>query len=144
MAVLEAYKVIITLFPILIKVNTQLEYSWTSPRHSIPSVMTFLLLNSSTTVSVGVPWIGSGTTSKIENSMSVSTITNLILVLFSVVFPRALCWALWFLLINDIAYASNLLSFFIYADDTNAILSHPDRDQLISSFINSELSKILI
>ena len=38
---------------------------------------------------------------------------------------------LFIIFINDIAYASNLLSFFIYADDINAILSHPDLINLL-------------
>ena len=45
---------------------------------------------------------------------------------------------LFIIFINDFSYF-NLLSFFIYADDTNAILSHPDLDQLTYS-LNSELS----
>ena len=50
---------------------------------------------------------------------------------------------LFIIFINDIAYASIFLSFFIYADDTNAILSHPDLDQLINS-LNSGLSNLSI
>ena len=50
---------------------------------------------------------------------------------------------LFIIFINDIAYSSKLLSFFIYADDTNAILSHSDLDQLINS-LNNELSNLSI
>ncbi len=48
---------------------------------------------------------------------------------------------LFILFINDITYSSKSLSFFIYADDTNAIISNHDLDQLITS-LNTELSNI--
>ena len=48
---------------------------------------------------------------------------------------------LFIIFINDIAFSSNSMSFFIYADDTNVIMSHYDLDQLISS-IDNELSNL--
>ena len=48
---------------------------------------------------------------------------------------------LFIIFINDIAFSSNSMSFFIYADDTNVIMSHHDLDQLIIS-IDNELSNL--
>ena len=48
---------------------------------------------------------------------------------------------LFILFINDIAFSSNSLSFIIYADDTNVIMSNSNLDHLIAS-INTEMSKI--
>lgn len=50
---------------------------------------------------------------------------------------------LFIIFLNDIVYSSKSLSFFIYADDTNAIMSNHDLDCLISS-VNNELSNISI
>ena len=43
--------------------------------------------------------------------------------------------------LNDIVYAPNVLSFFIYVDDTNVLISHDDIDQLIG-IVNNELSNL--
>ena len=49
---------------------------------------------------------------------------------------------LFIIFLNDIVFASNVLSFFIYADhDTNVLISHDDIDQLIS-IVNNELSNL--
>ena len=48
---------------------------------------------------------------------------------------------LFILFINDVTYASNKFSFFIYADDTNIVMSNRNLVQLITS-LNTELSKI--
>ena len=48
---------------------------------------------------------------------------------------------LFIIFLNDIVYASNVFSFFIYADDTNVLISHDDIDQLIS-IVNNELSNL--
>ena len=49
--------------------------------------------------------------------------------------------SLFIIFLNDIVFASNVLSFFIYADDTNVLISHDDIDQLIS-IVNNELSNL--
>ena len=48
---------------------------------------------------------------------------------------------LFIIFINDIAYSSKCLSFFIYADDTNGIMSNRNLQDLITS-VNAELSNI--
>ena len=45
------------------------------------------------------------------------------------------------LYINDIIYSSPLLSFILFADDTNIFYSHKNFDSLITT-LNSELSKV--
>jgi hypothetical protein len=44
-------------------------------------------------------------------------------------------------LINDISYSTSKLSFFIYADDTNAIVSHQNLNELIT-IVNDELGNL--
>ena len=48
---------------------------------------------------------------------------------------------LFIIFLNDIAFSSDTLSFFIYADDTNAIVSNDNLNDLIHS-VNNELHKI--
>ncbi len=50
---------------------------------------------------------------------------------------------LFIIFLNDIAFSSNNLSFFIYADDTNAIISHNDFKELLR-IVNDELKNISI
>ena len=48
---------------------------------------------------------------------------------------------LFILYLNDIEYSSNILSFYIYADDTNIIVSDKTVDNLILT-VNHELSQV--
>ena len=48
---------------------------------------------------------------------------------------------LFIIFLNDITFSSDNLSFYIYADDTNAIISNPDVDELVR-VVNDELIKI--
>ena len=48
---------------------------------------------------------------------------------------------LFLIYINDIIYSSPLLSFILFADDTNIFYSHKNFDSLITT-LNSELSKV--
>ena len=134
-------KPIIILFLIWIKVNTRLEYSWTSPRHSMRSVMTFSLRCS---------WKYLGLVQELLNKeKAICNIQQLqIRCKYSLVqFPQGSVLGLlrFIIFLNDIAYASNVLSsfFLIYADDINVLISHDDIDQLII-IVNNELSNYLL
>ena len=48
---------------------------------------------------------------------------------------------LFLIYVNDIPHSSNLLSFVLFADDTNIFLSHPDIDTLINTF-NREINHV--
>ena len=50
---------------------------------------------------------------------------------------------LFILFLNDISFASDILSFFIYADDTNAIISNSNLNDLINS-VNNELHNVSV
>ena len=50
---------------------------------------------------------------------------------------------LFLIYINDICNSSNLLSFILFADDTNLLMSHKNLDTLIAK-INEELEKVTI
>ena len=50
---------------------------------------------------------------------------------------------LFLIYINDICNSSNLLSFILFADDTNLLKSHKHLDTLIAK-INKELEKVTV
>ena len=50
---------------------------------------------------------------------------------------------LFLIYVNDIYNSSNLLSFILFADDTNLLMSHKNLDTLIAK-INEEVEKVTI